>query len=185
MPDQPEASDPIHPPRPRERILEAMLELSTSQGYEAVTVEGLLQQATASQADFDADFADLEDCALQLVDSFLPPITAKIESAFRAEDYWPDALRAASYVVADWIVAYPREVRFGVVEMLKFGELARVRREAVFMSFAYMINAGHECCPDPASAPSWSASARSARSPKSSPANCARVCQTPTASCRR
>jgi AcrR family transcriptional regulator len=138
---------------PRERILEAMLDLSVSEGYERISVAIVLERADATQADFDADFAGLEDCALQLVDSFLPAITEKIEVAYRAQEYWPDALRAASYVVADWIVSHPREVQFGAVEMLKVGELARVRRESVFMSFAYMINAGRECCEDPASAP--------------------------------
>ncbi len=153
MPDLSPPPESDRRPAPRERILASLLDLSASAGYETVTVEALLEDADASQADFDANFADLEDCALQLVDSFLPAIQAEIEAAYGAEDYWPDALRAASYVVADWIVSHPSEVRFGAVEMLKVGELARVRREAVFMSFAYMINAGRECSADPASAP--------------------------------
>ncbi len=153
MSDQPAAPGSPWRPASRERILDALLDLSASGGYETVTVDALLESAAASEAEFDANFADLEDCAMQLLDRFLPAIQAKIESAYQAEDYWPDALRAASYVVADWIVSHPREVRFGAVELLKVGELARVRREAVFMSFAYMINAGRECCEDPAAAP--------------------------------
>jgi len=137
----------------RERILEAMLDLSVAQGYEHVSVDAILESAGASPTDFEADFTSLEDCALQLADHFAEPFRRRIEAAYESEELWPDSLRTASYEGAEWIVEHPREVRFGAVEMLKAGELARVRREAVFMSFAPMIDAGRERCPDPASAP--------------------------------
>ncbi|HWW67438.1 MAG TPA: TetR/AcrR family transcriptional regulator [Solirubrobacterales bacterium] len=140
-------------PDARERILEAMLDLSADQGYELVSVDAILERAGVTQADFDANFASLEDCALQLVDDFLPPIAERIQAAYSAEERWPDSLRAASYVLADWIAEHPREARFGVVEMLKVSELARARREAVFMTCVYMIDAGRDRCEDPAGAP--------------------------------
>jgi AcrR family transcriptional regulator len=138
---------------PRGRVLEALLDLSVSEGFESVSVEKILDRAGANRAEFDALFADLEDCAMQLVDAFLPGLVDPVEAAYRAEERWRDSLRAASYVGADWLVTHPREAQFGALEMLKVGELARIRRESVLMSFAYMINAGRERCEDPASAP--------------------------------
>ncbi len=139
--------------RARPRILEAMLDLAAVHGYKAIDLKMVLERAGASRAEFDAHFAGMEDCALQLLDDFYPPARAQIRAAYESEESWPDTLRAAAYATADWILAHPREVRFGAVELLDVGELARARREAAFKDFVYMIDAGRTQAPDPDSLP--------------------------------
>jgi AcrR family transcriptional regulator len=133
----------------RPRIFEAMLDLATSEGYETVTIERLCEHAGIEPADFSAQFKSLEQCALELVEDFLPPIQRSAQAAFDAEPRWPDSLRAASWQVADWIDTHPREVRFGAVELPKVGEIGQVRVEEAFKYFIPMIDAGREASGDP------------------------------------
>jgi AcrR family transcriptional regulator len=148
------------PPNPgcsvRERALEALLDLATERGYENVSLEDLLSRAGLTRVEFDAHFRGLQDCALQLVDSFFEPIKRQIQASYDAQERWPDSLRAASYVVADWIATNPREVRFGAIELPKVGEIGKARREEAFKTFTYMIDAGRAFAPDPSAAPDLS-----------------------------
>jgi AcrR family transcriptional regulator len=128
----------------RERMLEAMLELASRRGYETVGVAALCTLAGVSRAQFEAQFESLEECALALLEDFFEPIRDRAWAAFEAQERWPDSLRAASWEVADWIEAHPREVRFGAIELPKVGEIGQVRYEAAFKAFVPMIDAGRE-----------------------------------------
>jgi hypothetical protein len=55
-----------------------------------------------------------------------------VREAYDAEAEWADAMRAGAYAAARWHTEHPRELRFGVVEMLWAGELAQARRESCF-----------------------------------------------------
>jgi len=135
---------------PRERIFEALLDLSVGNGYTAIDLAMVLERAGASRQDFDADFSGMEDCAIQLLDDFYQPAKRRIRAAYDGRPRWPDSLRAASYETLDWVLENPREVRFGAIELLSVGELARLRREAAFKDFVYMVDAGRDYAPDPA-----------------------------------
>lgn len=128
----------------RERLLEAMLESATSAGYEATTVEMVCAEAEVAPGEFEAEFESLEECALVLLESFFEPIRDRAWAVYEAQGRWPDSLRAASWEVADWIEAHPREVRFGAIELPKVGEIGQVRFEAAFKTFVPMIDAGRE-----------------------------------------
>jgi AcrR family transcriptional regulator len=136
-----------------ERIYETMLDLVSSQGYQATSVEELVARAEVSRADFDRNFASKEACAIAVFEHFRAGFEVEVRAAYEAEASWPDSLRAAAYAVARWMVAHPREVRFGGVEMLWAGEMAQTHREATFQSFVDMIEAGRAQLEDPDSVP--------------------------------
>jgi AcrR family transcriptional regulator len=142
-------------PDARQRIYEAMLDLASSQGYQATSVDEVLARAEVSRAEFDRIFASKEACAISLFEDFRAGFDLQVRAAYAAEASWPDSLRAAAYAVARWMVAHPREVRFGGVEMLWVGEMAQTHREATFQSFVDMIDAGRAQLDDPDSVPKY------------------------------
>jgi AcrR family transcriptional regulator len=141
----------------RERLCEAMLELVSSQGYDATTVEEVVERAGVSRREFDSLFSSKEECAMAVFDAFLKDFEEATRRAYDSEPEWRDSIRAAGYAAAIWINSHRREVRFGTVEMLWAGEMAQARREIGFQNFVGMIDAGRESCEDPDSVPPFTA----------------------------
>jgi AcrR family transcriptional regulator len=137
----------------RERLKEAMLELVIEQGYEATTIEELVDLAGVGRAEFDDHFASKEECAIAVFDHFQADFETKVMAAYASEPAWPDNLRAAAYAIADWSAENPRGMRFGTVEMLWISEAAQARRLHGFETFLGMIEAGREVAPDPDQVP--------------------------------
>jgi AcrR family transcriptional regulator len=141
----------------RDRMLEAMLELVSNQGFEKTETDEVLQLAGTSRADFERSFSSKEDCALAVFDRFLADYVSTVRAAYSSEGDWPDSLRAAAYAAADWIAGHPREVRFGTVEMLWASEIAQARREEGFQTFVEMVDAGRQRAADPNTVPEFTA----------------------------
>jgi AcrR family transcriptional regulator len=137
----------------RERLKEAMLELVISRGYEATSVEEVARLAGVGRAEFDRCFASKEECAIAVFDHFQADFETKVMAAYAGEESWPDNLRAAAYVIADWSTENPRGMRFGTVEMLWISEAAQARRLHGFETFLGMIEAGRDAAPDPGQVP--------------------------------
>jgi len=79
------------------------------------------------------------DCYERLIASY----ERRIGVAFNAHMDWRSSLRAAAYETADWMEENPQVVSFGMTGVLQMkSELARVRREEVFVFCAQMIDLG-------------------------------------------
>jgi AcrR family transcriptional regulator len=132
----------------------ALVDEVVERGYAAATVAGVVGRAWVDLAEFDRRFADLEDAALRIYEAFIADFERRIGLAFNAQSDWRTALRAAAYETADWMAANPNLVRFGTVEVLEMrSEMARVRREEVFVYCAGLIDAGREEALEPAALP--------------------------------
>jgi AcrR family transcriptional regulator len=134
---------------PRERIMEAMLDLVSSGGYDATSVEEVLDRAGATTADFESEFSSKEDCALAIFDRFMNECIGKVRDAYDRESEWPDSLRAAAYELATWLEEHPRETRFGGLEILWVSELSLARREVALREFARMADGGRARAENP------------------------------------
>jgi AcrR family transcriptional regulator len=141
----------------RERIMEATLELVSSEGYEAATVEEVIKRAAVSREDFDRLFTSMEECAMAVFDRFMDDYDRAIREAYASEPAWPDSMRAATYAATVWMLENPREVRFGTIGMLWGSELAQTRREAGFQNFVDIVDAGRDVAEDPDSIPPFTA----------------------------
>jgi AcrR family transcriptional regulator len=144
-------------PELRERLLDAMLDLVSTQGYEETSIEQIVDAARVNRAEFDRLFATKEECAIAVFDRALVVYDREVHDAFDSEPEWPASLRAAAYAAARWITANAREARFGIVALLWVGELAQVRREAAFQNFAAMVDVGRERAQDPEQVPEYTA----------------------------
>ena len=138
---------------PRERIVEAMVDLMLQRGYEETTVEAVIERAAVRRADFDRHFAGKQDCCLQVYLRNNELFDRRVQAAFAAHESWRDALRAAAYASADYFTEYPRRVRFNTIAVLGAGEMLAVQRDAYLQHLADLIDAGRNELPDPDSVP--------------------------------
>ncbi len=132
----------------------ALIEEVAERGYAAVTSADVAARAGISMTAFRRCYLDLEDCALRVLEDFIADYKWRIGTAYNRHSEWRDALRAAAYAAADWMIELPSLVRFGTVEVLEMkSEMARVRREEVFLYCTAMIDGGRAVAPDPAAVP--------------------------------
>ncbi len=116
----------------RQRILEAMLEVVGSEGYEAASVRMVLEKADLYRQAFYDEFADKEDCYLQALAwgaARLEVIAAA--GAVHGED-WRGQLRSGLEAVLDSFDSEPWLGRAVIVEVHAAGpEALAIRSEAM------------------------------------------------------
>jgi hypothetical protein len=133
----PPRPDPIHDP-----IALAVAAEVVERGDEA-SVLGLLAREGVTEQEFTARFASLEDCAVDAYERFIADFERRIGTAFNAGTDWRISLRAAAYEAADWMTENPQLVPFGMTGVLGMkSEIARVRREELFVFCGNMIDLG-------------------------------------------
>jgi AcrR family transcriptional regulator len=139
--------------------MDAMLDLSFEQGYEAVSVEQVVERAGASRKDFSGIFASKEDCAVAILEELASDNLQTVQDAYDRQAQWPDSLRAAAYAEARWMVENPKWVRFGMLEMLWAGELTKAIRDSFFRHYTSLVDGGRAVAKDPESIPASTAEA--------------------------
>lgn len=137
----------------RQRIYDAIVDLALEKGFRGTKLKMVLDHAGVGREEFERDFTNLEDCALRLFAFYVEDFTRTVEAAYAAHDNWPDALRAAGYATARWQREHPREVRFGSLELLAAGDMARAKVDATYTRFTDLIDAGRQELDDPDSVP--------------------------------
>jgi AcrR family transcriptional regulator len=133
----------------RELIAAAAIDLAAEYGYEATSVEMVIERAGVTRADFDANFAGKEDCALQIYEERLGDFVALVLTAAEAESDWRDGMRAGGYAAARYLRDNPRLAQVGVVQMLAVGSMADARRAGLLDPIVDLIDAGRAELADP------------------------------------
>lgn len=133
------------------------MELASERGYDDVSVAEVAARAGGSAADFESHFASKLACAVAILEGIAESNLRAVRGAFDAEPSWPDSLRAAAYAHAEWILANPEKMRFGLLETLWASELTGALRDSLFGEYVAMIDAGREVAPDPGSIPAFAA----------------------------
>lgn len=141
--------EPSPPPAARQRIAAAAIDLAAEHGYEATTIELVVERAGVTRVDFDRHFADKDDCALQLYEEYLGGFVALVLAAAESEDDWRDSMRAAGYAAARFVRDNPRLAQVGVVQMLAAGSMVEARRAGMMDPIVDLIDAGRNELADP------------------------------------
>lgn len=131
--------------------------LSSERGYDSVSVADVAERAGGSVADFEHHFPSKLACTVAILEEIAASNLRAVRGAFDAEPAWPDSLRAAAYAHAEWILANPEKMRFGLLETVWAGELTGALRDSLFGAYIAMIDAGREVAPDPDSIPAFTA----------------------------
>jgi hypothetical protein len=110
---------------------------------ERASTAGVIARADVPESVFHQRYATLEDCALDSFERFIADFERRVGEAFNAGSDWRDSLRASAYEAADWMEENPELVSFGMAGVLHMNnELARVRREEVFVFCGDLIDLG-------------------------------------------
>lgn len=131
--------------------------LAFERGYDAVSIDAVAELAGGSVAGFETHFPSKLACAVAILEEIAESNLRAVRGAFDAEAGWPDSLRAAAYAHAEWILAHPEKMRFGLLETLWASELTAALRDSLFGEYVAMIDAGREVAPDPDSIPAFTA----------------------------
>jgi AcrR family transcriptional regulator len=131
------------------RIREAMIDLVLEDGYEATTVERVVERAGVDRGDFDRQFSGTDDLYIQLYQEIADAFDDEVIEAFDAHEAWRDGLRACAYTAARHIRNHPREIRFGTVQMFVTGDLAQARRDLQLHRMVDLIDRGRQELDDP------------------------------------
>jgi AcrR family transcriptional regulator len=114
----------------RERLLEAILEVSGELGYEQVAVRHVIERARTSRATFYKHFEDREDCFAQAHRDASEWLYRRLIAAARRQPGWRAGLRAALAELLELCANQPAITRALLVEVHAAGERAlRQRRE--------------------------------------------------------
>jgi hypothetical protein len=120
----------------------AVVEEVFERGRQA-SAPGLIARSGVPASEFHQRHDTLEDCALDAYERFIASFKRRVGGAFNAGSDWRDSLRAAAYETADFMEESPALVGFGMTGVLEMNnELARVRREEVFVFCADLIDRG-------------------------------------------
>jgi AcrR family transcriptional regulator len=102
----------------RERILDAVANLSARKGYAALTVEEIVEEAAVSLNAFYEHFADREDAFLVAYEVGHGKGLAIVERAFDAAPDWRSGVRAGITALFDFLASEPAFAHLALVDAL-------------------------------------------------------------------
>jgi AcrR family transcriptional regulator len=158
--NEPTASSPTDPvtgmpstemePAVREQLLELMLDELGEKGRKGISLPDVLARADVSEADFAAEFDDLDAC----LDVAYDQLTARIERAVRlgcagawppgADPGWPDRVRAGLEALLAELTDDPLRARTLIRAYPSLGNRAQVRYQSFVNRFGPLLTGGRE-----------------------------------------
>jgi AcrR family transcriptional regulator len=147
--DGPQA--PVRPAElsPRERIRDALMDVALERGWEAVTLEAVLDRAGVDRAEFDRHFEDLKDCYLQIYLENAAEFDELVFTAFDGAPSWREGVRRAAYAAARHIRDHPRGAAFSLLQRFNVDDLIQVHRERQLRGIVERIDLGRDELDDP------------------------------------
>ncbi len=128
----------------RERLLAAVVRVTASQGYKAMTVADILKEAGVGRESFYELFEDKRDCLLAAHTVLIDDLEATIKAAYDEAGPWADRVRNSIAAMLDWFAADPATARVTVVELAALGPPSRERFHENFRRFAKLLEDGRD-----------------------------------------
>jgi AcrR family transcriptional regulator len=125
-------------------MLEAMVRVAAAKGYEATTIDDVVEAAGVSRETFDSTFVGKEGCFLEAYDAVIDVLVAHVTSAFESTvgQPWPDRIAAGLRALVDLLASEHDIARMAMVEVTAVGEDARIRYRAALGRFTYFLEEG-------------------------------------------
>ncbi len=114
---------------PRERILQAMVEVVAERGFAGASVKLVSTRAGVSSRTFYGCFEGLEGCFVAILDQGMALMAEVMAQAFARERFWLDGLLGAEAAVLQCLDGEPQMARVLLVEALGAGAWALEHRE--------------------------------------------------------
>jgi AcrR family transcriptional regulator len=131
----------------RERIVDAIVEVSSLAGYSAMSVEDIIGTAGVSRRTFYDHFRSKEGAFLAALETVSNQLLERVQTAYDTADTFPAAVRNGLAAFLRFLSNEPRYADFLIVEVLAAGPTAISRRNHVMDAFAELIRRGAEELP--------------------------------------
>jgi AcrR family transcriptional regulator len=128
----------------RERILDAVTNLTASEGYASLRVEEIAERAAVSLVAFYEHFTDKEDAFLVAYEVGNGKGLALVEGAFAAQSDWRYAVRAGIEALFEFLATEPAFAHIALLDALIATEHTAQRSSAGVDAFAQMLAPGLE-----------------------------------------
>jgi AcrR family transcriptional regulator len=108
----------------RERLLDALANLSAAKGYGEVTIPELVQEAAVSVQSFYEHFSGKEDAFLVAYELGQRKLLVIVERVFQSGADWEGGVRAATGTLLDFLASEPSFAHLALVDVLTAGPKA-------------------------------------------------------------
>ncbi len=137
----------------RERILDAVANLTAANGYEALGVNDIAQEAAVSLKAFYEHFADKEDAFLVAYELGHTKCLAFVERAYAAQSDWRTAVCAGLAALLGFLASEPAFAHLSLIDALTVSAQTAERSRAGVSDFARMLIPGLDEAPGHARPP--------------------------------
>jgi AcrR family transcriptional regulator len=131
----------------RERVLDAVAQLSAEKGYAKTTVEDIAGRAAISLAAFYEHFVDKEDAFLVAYEVGHGKGRAIVERVHDAQSDWPRAVRAGVAALLEFLACEPAFAHLAVVDGLTATPSIAERASKGIVRYAELLTPGFEQLP--------------------------------------
>jgi AcrR family transcriptional regulator len=137
----------------RERILDAVAQLSAEKGYANVTLEDIAERAAVSLQAFYEHFADKEDAFLVAYEVGHGKGRAIVERVHDAAPDWPQAVRAGIMALLEFLASEPAFTHLALVDALIATPRTAERSNKGIVRYAELLAPGFDEAPDASKPP--------------------------------
>jgi AcrR family transcriptional regulator len=133
----------------RERLMAAVVRVTTAKGYEATTVADVLEEAGVGRESFYELFSDKRECMLAAHAILMDELDGKVRAAYLKPGAWEERVTDALAAALQWFAADPAVSRFTLVELAAVGPVSRERFRDEFGRFVELLDEGLKTTPRP------------------------------------
>jgi AcrR family transcriptional regulator len=137
----------------RERILDAVANLTAARGYAAVGIDDIAEEAAVSLHAFYEHFADKEDALLVAYELGHAKGLAIVQRAYSSQEKWPNAVRAAIAALFRFLASEPAFAHIALVDAKTATSRTGERSNAGVSAFAQLLLPGMDNIPEDARPP--------------------------------
>ena len=131
----------------RIRIIAALAQESSEQGYQQVTVADIVSRAGIARNTFYENFRSKEDCFLATQEYAMNGALERVVTAAGELEEWPDRVRAGLTAFLEYVTEEPALARTCMVEALSAGAAAVERYEKSQQAFVSLFKLGRDVSP--------------------------------------
>jgi AcrR family transcriptional regulator len=128
----------------RERILDALANLSAAKGYGASTIPEIVQEAAVSVQAFYEHFSGKEDAFLVAYELGHRKALGIVERAYETQEDWPTAVRAGVAALLEFLASEPAYAHLALIDALTASPRAASIAYQAINAYAAMLEPGLE-----------------------------------------
>jgi AcrR family transcriptional regulator len=132
----------------RQRILDAVADVVSLVGYQAMSVEAVISTAGVSRRTFYDHFSSKDDAFLTAFETIGSKLIEHVRVAYESSETFAQGVIGCLGAFLEFVASEPHYADMCIVEALAAGPAALERRNAVMAAFTQLVQAGAETVPD-------------------------------------